>query len=45
VRVSTGAQALEDGRMGSIITVRASHTRERLRARVTGAGVVAALEE
>jgi flagellar basal body P-ring formation protein FlgA len=45
VRVSTGATALEDGRMGSIITVRASHTRERLRARVTGAGVVAALEE
>ncbi len=45
VSISTGAEALQDGRLGSVITVRASCTRSRLRARVIDAGVVEALEE
>ncbi|HTS00398.1 MAG TPA: flagellar basal body P-ring formation chaperone FlgA [Bacteroidota bacterium] len=45
VAVATGAVALEDGRAGSVITVRAAHARERLRARVTGPGQVQVLEE
>ena len=45
VCISTVAVAMEDGRLGSVITVRAAHTRDRLKARVTGAGVVASLEE
>jgi len=45
VSVVTGAVALEDGRAGSVITVRLANARERLRVRVTGAGQVQALEE
>ena len=45
VSISTGAVALEDGVEGSVISVRASWTRERLKARVVARGVVAALEE
>jgi len=45
VAVATGAVALEDGRAGSVIMVRAQGARERLRARVTGPGQVQALEE
>jgi flagella basal body P-ring formation protein FlgA len=43
--ISTGAVALQDGLLGSVISVKASHTRERLRARVIDAGVVVALDE
>ena len=43
--ISTGAVALQDGLLGSVITVKASHTRVRLRARVIDAGVVSVLEE
>ena len=45
VCISTGAVALEDGLLGSVIFVKASHTHERLRARVIDAGVVSAVEE
>ncbi len=45
VSVSTGAVALEDGVAGSIITVKTAYTHERIRARVIGAGLVAALEQ
>jgi len=45
VCISTGAVALEDGRMGAVISVKASCTRDRLRGRVIDAGIVEALDE
>ena len=45
VTVSTGAVAMEDGIAGSVITVRAPYTHERIRARVVGPGVVEPLGE
>jgi flagella basal body P-ring formation protein FlgA len=45
VCISTGAVALEDGGPGAVISVKASCTRDRLRGRVIGAGIVEALDE
>ncbi len=45
VCISTGAMALEDGGPGAVISVKASCTRDRLRGRVIGAGIVEALDE
>jgi len=45
VSVATAAVALEDGREGSVITVRVAHAHDRVRARVTGPGQVQALDE
>ena len=45
VCVSIGAVALEDGRLGAVISLKAACTRDRLKGRVIEAGIVEALDE
>jgi flagellar basal body P-ring formation protein FlgA len=45
VTVSTGAVAMEDGVAGSVITVKASYTHERIKARIVGPALVEPLGE